>query len=147
MLPLKLKDFQIFSDFAPGYTTSAATINGDDAIELFQNSIVVDVFGNISEDGTGHPWEYLDGWAYRNDATGGLDTSTFMVSEWHYSGANALDGETVNLTADHPFPAGSFSPGAPPQPVPTPEPATIFLLSSGIAGLVSKRLRLKRGEK
>lgn len=140
-------EFSNFLGFAPGYTTSAATINGDDAIELFQNSIVVDVFGNISEDGTGHPWEYLDGWAYRNDATGGLDTSTFMLSEWYFSGTNALDGETVNVGAANPFPAGSFSPGSTPPPVPTPEPSTILLFCSGIAGLAGKRLRRGIGKR
>ena len=60
-------------------------------------------------DGTGQPWEYLDGWAYRTDATGGLDTSTFIVSEWYFSGPNALDGETANNGAATPFPAGDYS--------------------------------------
>jgi len=135
-------EFTNFFNFTPDYITSTANINGDDAVELFRNGTVVDIFGNINVDGTGQPWEYLDGWAYRNDATGGTDTSTFMMSDWHFSGPNALDGDTANFTADYPFPAGSFSLDSPPQPVPTPEPATIFLFGSGVACLVSKRLRL-----
>ena len=51
--------------FAPDYTDGAANINGDDAIELFKNAAVIDVFGDINVDGTGQPWEYKDGWAYR----------------------------------------------------------------------------------
>jgi len=64
-----------FFGFTPDSTSSKVNINGDDAIELFNNGTVVDVFGNIAEDGTGQPWDYLDGWAYRNDATGGLATA------------------------------------------------------------------------
>ena len=53
--------FNSFFGFAPDYTSFAANINGDDAIELFQNGGVVDVFGDINVDGSGEPWEYLDG--------------------------------------------------------------------------------------
>ena len=37
--------FTTFFGFAPTYTSGAASINGDDAIELFQNSAVVDTLG------------------------------------------------------------------------------------------------------
>jgi len=133
--------FKNFFGFTPSSMTSAANINGDDAIELFRNGTVVDVLGNIAMDGTGQPWEYLDGWAYRTDATGGLDTSTFIVSEWYFSGPNALDGETANNGAAIPFPAGEFSPGSTSPPVPTPEPSTLLLLGSGMAILTGRRRR------
>jgi len=102
--------FTAFFGFAPQYTSGAANINGDDAIELFQNGAVVDVFGDINTDGTGQPWEHLDGWAYRNDATG-PDGTTFVLANWSFSGPNALDGETTNATAATPFPIGSYSGG------------------------------------
>jgi hypothetical protein len=89
----------------PGF---AASINGDDALELFLNGVVIDVFGDINVDGTGEPWEYLDGWAYRLDATG-PDGSTFVLNNWTYSGPNATDGETSNATAASPFPFGTYS--------------------------------------
>ena len=133
--------FKNFFGFTPNSMTPAANINGDDAIELFRNATVVDVFGNIAIDGTGQPWEYLDGWAYRTDATGGLDTSTFIVSEWYFSRPNALDGETANNGAAMPFPSGTFSSGSTPPPVPSPEPSTILLLGSGMAVLSGTRRR------
>ncbi|MBD3368396.1 MAG: endonuclease I, partial [Candidatus Eisenbacteria bacterium] len=71
--------FQAFFGFAPDYIDYASTsINGDDAVELFMNGGVVDVFGEIDVDGTGEPWEHLDGWAYRVDQTG-PDGSTFVL--------------------------------------------------------------------
>ena len=100
--------FTSFLGFGPNYTSSAASINGDDAIELFMNGGVVDVFGDINVDGTGQPWEHLDGWAYRNDG-GGPDGSSFVLANWFFSGPNALDGETSNATATTPFPIGAYS--------------------------------------
>ncbi|MBN1316753.1 MAG: DUF11 domain-containing protein, partial [Anaerolineales bacterium] len=103
--------FNSFFGFSPNYTdTVAPSINGDDAIELFKNSVVVDVFGDINVDGSGQAWDYLDGWAYRVDETG-PDGSTFVVDNWSFSGINALDGETTNDSADTPFPLGTYSPG------------------------------------
>ena len=57
---LELPQFLNFFGTASNYASSAANINGDDAIELFQNGIVVDVFGDINTGGSG-PWEYMDG--------------------------------------------------------------------------------------
>ena len=54
--------FSDFFGFAPDYVDNAVKINGDDAIELFQNGVVIDVFGDIDTDGTGEPWDYEDGW-------------------------------------------------------------------------------------
>ena len=102
--------FHDFFGFDPDYTSNAASINGDDAIELFENGVVIDVFGDINTDGTGEPWEYTDGWAYRKDGTG-PDGSSFVLSNWTFSGTNALDGETSNDTAATPFPIGTYSRG------------------------------------
>ena len=104
--------FNTFFGFDPDYTTSAASINGDDAIELFQCSQVIDVFGLIDTDGTGTSWEYKDGWAYRNCGTG-PDGNTFVEASWSFSGVDALDNETSNASAASPFPIGTFSPVCP----------------------------------
>jgi predicted extracellular nuclease len=99
--------FNAFFGFDPDFTSGAASINGDDAIELFQNGAVVDVFGDINVDGTGQAWEYLDGWAYRVNGSG-PDGTTFLIANWSFSGPNALDGATTNASAATPFPLGSY---------------------------------------
>jgi hypothetical protein len=53
--------FTSFFGFAPQYTSSSASINGDDAIELFEDGVVVDLFGEIDVAGTGQAWDYADG--------------------------------------------------------------------------------------
>ena len=108
--------FTAFFGFSPDYTSFAASINGDDAIELFKSGTVVDVFGDINVDGSGQPWEYLDGWAYRVSGTG-PDGTTFVLGNWNFSGPNALDGETTNGSAATPFPIGTYtSDGGPALP-------------------------------
>lgn len=106
-------NFFNFMGFYPDYVVgNAANINGDDAIELFYNGAVIDVFGDINVDGTGQPWEYLDGWAYRKDnAT--PNGGNFVLGEWDFSGPNALDGESNNTSAATPFPAESYMYTAP----------------------------------
>ena len=39
--------------------------NGDDAIELFEQGVVIETFGELDVDGTGEAWEYMDSWAYK----------------------------------------------------------------------------------
>ena len=102
-------EFANFFGFAPDYTHSAASINGDDAIELFENGNVIDTFGEINVDGTDQAWEYLDGWAKRHNSTG-PDGVVFDLANWSLSGINALDGETSNATAVLPFPDRTLSP-------------------------------------
>ena len=104
-------EFGNFFGFAPTFVSgSAASINGDDAIELFKDGAVVDVFGDINTDGTGEPWDYQDGWAYRVDGTG-QDGASFELGNWTFSGPNALDGEATNATAATPFPLGTYTAG------------------------------------
>ncbi len=105
--------FAAFFGFAPTYTAGAMSINGDDAIELFHNNAVIDTFGDINVDGNGEPWEYLDGWAARNP--GATASPSFDLTEWSFSGPNALDGEVSNATAATPVPIGQFN-TTPPSP-------------------------------
>jgi len=104
--------FTTFMGFAPDYTSAALAINGDDAIELFKDGTVVDLFGDPNTDGTGEAWDHMDGWAYRHGNTG--PSATFDAADWTFSGINALDGETGNASAATPFPTASYS--AAPQP-------------------------------
>lgn len=99
--------FSNFLGFEPNYTSGAANINGNDAIELFCDGAVVDVFGEVSFTDSNQPWLHTDGWAYRNSNTG-PDGATFVLSNWTFSGRNALDNESSNDTATTPFPSSSF---------------------------------------
>ena len=93
-------DGDLFMDFfgvAADYVDSDALINGDDAVELFKESEVIDLFGQVDVDGTGSAWEYKDGWAYRR--SGQLPNNTlFDVSKWTYSGIDQLEGNSTNAT-------------------------------------------------
>ena len=128
------EDFEAFFGFAPDFVDGAASINGDDAIELFYDGdgygtgdpeTVVDTFGDINVDGNGEPWEYLDGWAYRIDGTG-PDGTTFVLDNWTFSGIDALDGETTNADAATPFPIGSYTADSG-----SPTPIVTFTAASG----------------
>lgn len=100
--------FNFFGYYPEEADAWAGNVNGDDAIELFMNAAVIDVFGDINVDGTGTAWDYLDGWAYRINGSQPND-GVFDISEWTFSGINALDNETTNATAATPFPDATFS--------------------------------------
>ena len=102
--------FNAWFGFDPDYLSGAMSINGDDAIELFQNGVVIDTFGDINVDGNGEPWEYLDSWAYRTSSTG-PDGSTFVLGSWTFGGPNVWDGESSNATAASPMPIGTYTAG------------------------------------
>lgn len=110
--------FQAFIDFfgfAADFQSNnfSLSLNGDDAVELFHNGTLIDIFGNVNQDGTGTAWEYMDGWAYRNNAQG--PNTNFSVGEWNVQN-DVLDGATQNGNNGTPaFPIGTYNPG--PLPV------------------------------
>ncbi len=64
-------------------SNDAVAQNGDDAIELFINSVVLETYGDPDIDGTGLFWEYSGSWAYKNNGswtTGGLDCAAGSTS-------------------------------------------------------------------
>lgn len=155
-------DSTVFSDYF-GFTPAllfdgnfsnggAASINGDDAIEIFFDGdndaggdpnvgtgfeVVGDTFGDIDTDGTGEPWEYLDGWAYRANGTsptapGGV----FTLSDFTYSGINVNDGKATNVDPDA-FPIGTFNP--------VPEPSSVVMLLMAACGVGAVGLRTRLG--
>ena len=99
--------FSNYFGFAPNYTSSAMSINGDDAVELFFGTTVIDVFGDINTDGTGEPWDHLDSWAYRVDGIGPND-GIWFDGDFTYGGPNALDGCTSNASCENMIPLGSW---------------------------------------
>ncbi len=113
--------FNDFFGFFPHFTGGAANINGDDAIEVFEFGVVIDVFGDIDTDGSGEVWEYLDGWAYRNDGTP-ANMGTFVPGNWTYSGIDALQNVADNAAAASPFPNCTYS-SVPPTDIATNDDA------------------------
>lgn len=100
-------EFNNFFGFAADYSDSAVSVNGDDAVELFENGQVIDTFGDINMDGSGQAWDFLDGWAYRVADTG--PDGGFIIGNWTFSGINVFDAQTTNGTTPTPFPIGTYA--------------------------------------
>ena len=79
--------------------TSSISQNGDDAIELYKNGVVVETFGEINVDGTGQSWEYMDSWAYKTTL------GTTWPNGWSYGGIDCTDDTTTTFdsTCVYPF--------------------------------------------
>lgn len=99
--------FEAFFSLSPDATSNAANVNGDDAIELFCNGEVVDVFGDQNVNGDYEVWDYTDSWAYRVSNT--VASTTFNPADWTMAGRAALDNESTNATAANPYPIKSFT--------------------------------------
>lgn len=83
-----------WSSFDHVFVDPASNIsqNGDDAIELFLGTAVIETFGDINVDGTGQPWEYMDSWAYK------------VSGNWTYGGVNCTDNTLFNDSSSCPYP-------------------------------------------
>ncbi len=66
--------------------------NGDDGVELYENMVVIETYGNVQDDGTGLFWEYTGSWAYKEFG----DTFT-------YGGADCAFGAETNATSPCPY--------------------------------------------
>ena len=97
-----------FSD-NPSQQSFYNNFDGDDAIVLYKNDTIVDVFGTPGKDGSGELWDYTLGWAYRKD--GRIYSATFNVNDWKTCRGCSL-GSSFNDEMDNPFPLSGFA-GAP----------------------------------
>ena len=112
-----LVNFNVVIQEVSSSSTYAISQNGDDAIELFENGVVVETFGDINVDGTGEPWEYTDSWAFKD-----------MNGNWIYGGPNCTDGSTLTATSSCPYPICT------PAPPPAMVNVTFSLNTATIAG-------------
>lgn len=84
-----------FASEFPGATNAVASNtvnhNGDDRVRIITTagSTVIDQYGVSDQDGTGTPWEYLDGFSKRVDGTG--PDAGFVLGNWTYNNTG-LDG-------------------------------------------------------
>ncbi len=122
--------FLAYFGYASDFTNPVANINGDDNVILYENGITIDQFGVNGQDGTGTPWDYLDGFAYRVDQTG--PDAVFNISNWTFSGIDFLDSQGtsgVNGSDGKTVPFGTY----------IPEPASLALAIVSIGGLLIRR--------
>ena len=94
-------NFTTFLGFPPNFTGSVAFINGDDAVELFKDGVVIDVYGDPNVNGDFEAWDYSDGWGYRNNNTAAA--TMFDSNNWSYSGRDSLDGDTLECHSQTSF--------------------------------------------
>lgn len=97
-------DFQTYFGFAADFTSSVANQNGNDAIELYENGVVIDIYGDVSYTGT-PSWVFTNRWVYRTTNTG-PDGTIYVADNWTFAPAN-LSGAT-NATANYSMPIGSY---------------------------------------
>lgn len=112
--------FLNYFGFAPDYSDGSMSINGDDAVELFQNGVVIDTYGDPNTNGDFEVWDYSDSWAYRTSGT--TVNPIFNASNWTFAGRDAVDGCSTNASCSSVMPIGTYAP-----PAPTPIEITITL--------------------
>ncbi len=91
---------------AADYTSGAMAINGNDAIVLYENTFMIDVFGEPAVDGAGTAWDYTNGWGYRNADTG--PSTTFTATDWQLGNVSEL-GQSTNAASSTPYPIKTYT--------------------------------------
>lgn len=105
--------FASFFGFSPNQSHGLMNVNGDDAIELYYDSLGYFQGHEVCEDRFGHPsqiavdWNYTDKWAYRKPGT--ID-SIFDYRDWYFSASGTFESASLNSKVDQPFPLASFQP-------------------------------------
>ena len=86
-------------------------VNGNDAIELYRDGVVIDLFGSIDDNGAGTAWDYSDGYAYRDSHTG-PNHGSFDPGRWTVAsgGLAAIDEATASSVVSDVFGAYSCTP-------------------------------------
>lgn len=80
------------SEFEYIIQSDAMNHNGNDAIELYSGTAVIETFGDVNVDGVGQPWEYTGSWAYN------------FGDEWYYGGVDCAASSTTTQDSDCTYP-------------------------------------------
>ena len=75
--------------------------NGNDAIELYKDSIVIETFGDINVDATGTAWEYLDSWSFKISNS---NNGTFVLSDWNFGNVECTIASITTQSSLCPYP-------------------------------------------
>ncbi len=132
--------FGIHADFQDAPSGSQAmNFNGNDAVELYEQGQIIDIYGDPNVNGTNTPWDYVDTWVYRNCSTG-PDSTVFQIGNWTIAPKNNFDNQTTNAGSPVPMPIGTYSLICPPAPdsvditflvnsanIPTVDPTGLFI--------------------
>lgn len=144
--------FEDWFGFQPDLTVNLMNqINGTFALELYNNDLVIDVFGDVgtrSQAGDRKPWDFVDSWVYRKSGTG-PDGTNFDIDNWIIPGRNSLDDESLNASAKYSVPVGSYLPTSPAGDTApgaaVPEPGTYGIIFSVFAvGMIVWRKKFRR---
>jgi len=100
--------FQTWFGVSADYQSGNMSINGNDAIELFKNGVVIDLFGDQSINGSGEIWDYANGWAKRNDLSQ-PNNAIFNDSNWSYGLNVYTSGQTQNSDSPNPLQIKTFT--------------------------------------
>lgn len=76
-----------YSIFDHIVSDGGVTSNGDDTIELFKGSTLIETYGQLGVDGTGAFWDYTDSWAAK------------VNGSWKYGGAGCTAGAASNTAS------------------------------------------------
>jgi hypothetical protein len=79
-----------YNDYTHVFQSGAMSQNGDDAIELFDGTTVIETYGDANVDGTGESWEYAGSWGYK-------------VGQWTYGGVDCAAASTSTQTSACPY--------------------------------------------
>lgn len=81
-----------FNDFAQVIPSGSVNFNGDDPVELFKESTVIETYGDVELDGTGEEWEFVGTWAYK------------FKGEWTYGNLDCTANSTTSEESDCVYP-------------------------------------------
>lgn len=141
--------FESTYGFSADLYTPAFFPNGDDRYILATaddgagvGTVIADIYGAIDTDGTGEPWEFLDGYSFRNPTVVTGNGGVFDISEWTIGGVDSLEDAGGDDTAELALILANTTPGTHTF---VPEPGTVALALLGLTSVGAASMRKRLG--